>query len=163
MIECAGYRVAAYDSALAFLAALARDGQLGPGCIVTDVRMPEMTGLELVDRLKQKGVAEPIIVITGHADVPMAIQAMKAGVTDFIEKPFADDAILSVIREALEKRTAEAKADAEGQGEPRSASPHCRSASAKSSTGWSKARPIRSSPSNSASASARSRSIAPTS
>ena len=116
LIECAGYRVADYGSAHAFLAALPADGQLGPACIVTDVRMPEMTGLELVDRLKAKGVAEPIIVITGHADVPMAIQAMKAGVTDFLEKPFADDAILSVIREALEKRTAAAKANAEGQG-----------------------------------------------
>jgi two-component system response regulator FixJ len=115
LIECAGFRVADYDSALAFLAALPADGQFDPGCIVTDVRMPEMTGLELVDRLKQKGVTEPIIVITGHADVPMAIQAMKAGVADFIEKPFADDAILSVIREALDKRSAEAEADAEGQ------------------------------------------------
>ena len=72
-----------------------------------------MTGLELVDRLKQLGVAEPVIVITGHADVPMAIQAMKAGVVDFIEKPFADDAILSVIRAALEPRSAEAEADEE--------------------------------------------------
>jgi two-component system response regulator FixJ len=115
LIECAGYRVADYDSALAFLAALPANGKLGPGCIVTDVRMPEMTGLELVNLLKAKGVAEPIVVITGHADVPMAIQAMKGGVTDFIEKPFADDAILSVIREALDKRSAEVEADAEGQ------------------------------------------------
>ena len=115
LIECAGYRVADYDSALAFLAALPADGQLGPGCIVTDVRMPEMTGLELIDRLRDKGVAEPLIVITGHADVPMAIQAMKAGVVDFIEKPFADDAILSVIRGALEKRSADAVASAEGE------------------------------------------------
>lgn len=115
LIDCAGYRVADYNSALAFLAALPADGHIGPGCIVTDVRMPEMTGLELVDRLKERGVAEPVIVITGHADVPMAIQAMKAGVVDFVEKPFADDAILSVIHEALEKRTAEVEADAEGQ------------------------------------------------
>ena len=115
LIECAGYRVADYDSALAFLGALPADGQLGPGCIVTDVRMPEMTGLELIDQLNEMGVAEPVIVITGHADVPMAIQAMKAGVVDFIEKPFADDAILSVIRDALKKRSARAVASAEGE------------------------------------------------
>jgi two-component system response regulator FixJ len=113
LIECAGYRVADHDSAIAFLGALPADGKLEPGCIVTDVRMPDMTGLELLDRLKQLGVAEPIIVITGHADVPMAIQAMKAGVVDFIEKPFADDAILTVIREALDRRSAEAEADEE--------------------------------------------------
>jgi two-component system response regulator FixJ len=113
LIECAGYRVADHNGALAFLAALPADGKLNPGCIVTDVRMPDMSGLELVDRLKQLGVAEPIIVITGHADVPMAIQAMKAGVVDFIEKPFADDAILAVIREALDQRSAEAEADEE--------------------------------------------------
>jgi two-component system response regulator FixJ len=113
LIECAGYRVADYDSALAFLAALGATNRLAPGCIVTDVRMPEMTGLELVDRLKQQGVAEPVIVITGHADVPMAIQAMKAGVVDFIEKPFGDDAILSVIRETLDRRSHEAEADEE--------------------------------------------------
>lgn len=105
LIECAGYRVADYDSALAFLAALPADGQLGPGCIVTDVRMPEMTGLELIDRLRDKGVAEPLIVITGHADVPMAIEAMKQGVADFIEKPFSDDTILGSIRSAIARDT----------------------------------------------------------
>ena len=113
LIECAGYRVADYDSALAFLAAFEAAGTLAAGCIVTDVRMPDMTGLELVDHLNQQGVAEPIIVITGHADVPMAIQAMKAGVVDFIEKPFSDDAILSVIREALDRRSVMAEANAE--------------------------------------------------
>ena len=113
LIECAGYRVIDHESAIAFLAALGATGKLAPGCIVTDVRMPDMTGLELVDRLKQQGVAEPVIVITGHADVPMAIQAMKAGVVDFIEKPFADDAILSVISEALDRRSVEAEVDEE--------------------------------------------------
>ena len=113
LIECAGYRVADYDGAVAFLAALDAAGTLAPGCIVTDVRMPDMTGLELVERLKQQGVAEPVIVITGHADVPMAIQAMKAGVVDFIEKPFAEDAILSVIREAIDRRSVEAEVDTE--------------------------------------------------
>jgi two-component system response regulator FixJ len=113
LIECAGHLVRDYDSAIAFLDALPDGGQPAPGCIVTDVRMPDMTGVELIDRLKQLEIREPVIVITGHADVPMAIQAMKAGVSDFIEKPFADDAILSAIESALARRSSEAEADSE--------------------------------------------------
>ena len=101
LIDCAGLPVRAYPSAPAFLAALA---DRTPGCIVTDVRMPEMTGIELVARLKALGVSDPVIVITGHADVPMAIEAMKQGVADFIEKPFSDDTILAAIRAALSRR-----------------------------------------------------------
>ena len=106
LVECAGHEVRAFDSAIAFLSALGEDGRPPLGCIVTDVRMPEMTGVELVDELKARGVREPVIVITGHADVPMAIQAMKAGVADFIEKPFSDDAILTAISAALERCSA---------------------------------------------------------
>jgi len=113
LIECAGREVRSFDSAIAFLAALAEAGRPELGCIVTDVRMPEMTGVELIAKLKELDVREPVIVITGHADVPMAIQAMKAGVSDFIEKPFADDAILSAIDHALARRLAEAGADDE--------------------------------------------------
>ena len=69
--------------------------------IITDQRMPEMTGIELVRRLKAQGFALPIVMITGHADVPLAVEAMKAGVADFIEKPFDDEALLSAIRTAL--------------------------------------------------------------
>jgi two-component system response regulator FixJ len=83
------------------------------GCIVTDVRMPEMTGMELLGRLKVLDVRDPVIVITGHADVPMAIQAMKEGVADFIEKPFSDDAILETIRAALARQSDRAHADEE--------------------------------------------------
>ena len=113
LIECAGYAVRDYASAVEFLEALPAEGLAAPSCIVTDVRMPDMTGVELVARLKELGVAEPIIVITGHADVPMAIQAMKAGVADFIEKPFSDDTILGAVSAALDSRQAEAAADAE--------------------------------------------------
>ena len=87
-----------YESALQFLDQL---DQLTPGCIVTDVRMPDMNGLELVRRLKERGVGHPMIVITGHGDVPLAVEAMKAGVADFLEKPFEEDALLRAIRSAL--------------------------------------------------------------
>ena len=98
LFDCAGLAVRAYESAEAFLEA---GPAAGPGCIVTDVRMPGMTGIALIERLKGLGVSAPVIVITGHADVPMAIAAMRQGVADFIEKPFSDDAILDAVRNAL--------------------------------------------------------------
>jgi two-component system response regulator FixJ len=79
-------------------------GDMEHGCIITDVRMPEMSGIELVERLKSLKITAPIIVITGHADVPMAIQSLRAGVSDFIEKPFSDDAILEAVRAALARQ-----------------------------------------------------------
>jgi len=98
-----------YASALEFLeVADAIEG----GCIVTDVRMPEMSGLDLVRRLKERQIDLPVIVITGHGDVPMAVEAMRAGVIDFIEKPFDDDALLRSIRMALDTR---AEGDAQAQ------------------------------------------------
>jgi two-component system response regulator FixJ len=98
LLETAGYRARLHESAVAFLADPSRSL---PGCIVTDVRMPEMTGLELVRRLKADGIDTPVIVITGHADVPLAVEAMKAGVADFIEKPFDGDQLLAAIGAAL--------------------------------------------------------------
>ena len=112
LLECAGYSVRDHASAVAFLSRLTANGD-PRGCIVTDVRMPEMSGVELIGRLKALGIDEPIIVITGHADVPMAIQAMKAGVSDFIEKPYSDDVLLSAVRTALERRSERAAADRE--------------------------------------------------
>lgn len=110
LIDCAGIRVRAYESAIAFLEAVPT---MEHGCIVTDVRMPEMSGVELIARLKALGVPDPVIVITGHADVPMAIQAMKAGVADFLEKPFSDEAILGAIRSALARHSDQSEATAE--------------------------------------------------
>ena len=98
LLDCAGLQVRTYPSAVAFLAGIA---ELPPGVIITDVRMPEMSGVELVNRLKAFGVRQPVIVITGHADVPLAIQAMKAGVSDFIEKPFSETTILDAVEAAL--------------------------------------------------------------
>lgn len=98
LLETASLETRVYDSAIAFLEALP---EVTSGCVVTDVRMPEMTGIELVRRLKAQGFALPIIMITGHADVPLAVEAMKAGVADFIEKPFNDDILLAAIATAL--------------------------------------------------------------
>jgi len=110
LIDCAGLKVRSYASAIEFLKAVS---DMEHGCIVTDVRMPEMSGIELLGRLKALGVRDPIIVITGHADVPMAIQAMKEGVADFIEKPFSDDAILGAIKAAVARQSDRAQADEE--------------------------------------------------
>jgi two-component system response regulator FixJ len=96
LLSTVGLEARAYASAAAFLAA-----DDAKGCVVTDVRMPHIDGLELAKRLKAKGVDLPVIVITGHGDVPLAVEAMKAGVADFIEKPFDDDIILGAIRRAL--------------------------------------------------------------
>lgn len=98
LLASAGFTACVYNSAAALLA---RAPQLEAGCIVTDVRMPEITGLELVARLNQLGVAHPIIVLTGHADVPLAVAAMKAGVAEFLEKPVQDEALIGAIRAAL--------------------------------------------------------------
>ena len=97
-LTAAGHAVRAYESALVFLSALS---SLQPGCIVSDMRMPEMDGLQLRRRLRELHVPWPMIIMTGHADIHMAVEAMKAGVADFIEKPFDDEALLSAIREAL--------------------------------------------------------------
>jgi two-component system response regulator FixJ len=99
LLESEGIGVRTYESALAFLE---RAGELEPGCIVTDIRMPGMTGLELVHKLAELGIGHPVIAITGHADVPLAVQAMKAGVADFIEKPFDEEVLLGAIRRGLD-------------------------------------------------------------
>jgi two-component system response regulator FixJ len=72
-----------------------------PGCVITDVRMPEMSGQELVSRLAAMKVRMPIIMITGHGDIPMAVEAMRSGVVDFIEKPFSEARMLDALKRAL--------------------------------------------------------------
>jgi len=100
MLSSAGLAVRLYDSAGAFLDGL-DNSQCG--CLITDVRMPEMTGIELLHRIKQRAPCLPAIVITGHGDVPLAVEAMKAGAIDFIEKPFDEEAILDAVKTALEQ------------------------------------------------------------
>lgn len=109
LLETADLTARTYESAVAFLA----ENDRPAGCIVTDVRMPDMTGLELARRLSDTGSVEPVIVITGHADVPLAIEAMRAGVVDFIEKPFDDEVLLSSIHRVLEQATRATSADAD--------------------------------------------------
>ncbi len=98
LIESVGMRVESFSSANAFL-----DGHYPGrfGCLLLDVRMPGMSGLELLDHLSREQMLPPTIIITGHGDVPMAVRAMKTGATDFIEKPFNDEVLLDSIRRAL--------------------------------------------------------------
>ena len=99
LLEGEGYTVTCYDSAARFLAA--RNDRMR-GCIVLDVRMPEMSGLELHEKLEALGSRLPIIFVTGHGDVPMAVLALQRGACDFIEKPFNNEDLLSRVRRALE-------------------------------------------------------------
>lgn len=110
LLDVAGIKVRSFASADAFLSS---SPPLNGACVVTDVRMPGTDGIGLAETLKQRGAGVPVIVITGHADVPLAIQAMKAGVADFIEKPFDDEAMLGAIRNALAQRSGEEEAIAE--------------------------------------------------
>jgi two-component system, LuxR family, response regulator FixJ len=98
LLEAKGYIVKSFGSAVDFLAAAPA---LPIGCLIVDIRMPEMDGLELQERLKARALGFPMIVITGHADVPLAVRAMKAGAVDLIEKPFASETILDSLGGAL--------------------------------------------------------------
>ena len=105
LLEMADLPARTYGSAREFLEVV---DSLRTGCVVTDVRMPGMSGLDLVRHLKDTGVKLPVIVITGHGDVPMAVEAMRAGVTDFLEKPFDDVALIAAVRAALDQQVATA-------------------------------------------------------
>lgn len=97
LLEVNGIEARFYPSAQAFLDAATDAG----GCIFTDIRMPGMTGLELVRELRARGSTTPVVVMTGHGDIPLAVEAMKAGVIDFLEKPFDDDRLLDALRTGL--------------------------------------------------------------
>ncbi len=98
LLRTDGLNVAAFASAAAFLEAVTVQQ---PGCLVLDVRMPGMSGLDLQKQLQARGFGMPILFMTGHGDVPMAIRAMKAGAFDFLEKPFQGAKLLERVREAL--------------------------------------------------------------
>jgi two-component system, LuxR family, response regulator FixJ len=110
LLEAAGMTVRGYESAVAFLAAAPG---AGPGCIVSDVRMPGISGTELLARLKEREITVPVIVITGHGDVPLAVEAMKLGAFDFIEKPFDDERIVASVQAALRAHEKQGEIDAQ--------------------------------------------------
>lgn len=102
LLESMGWQVVDHASAHAFLAA---DPPLpAAGCIVLDIRMPRMSGLELQRRLKERGASVPIVFMTGHGDVDLAVQAMKEGAVDFLQKPFKDQALLDTVERAVQLR-----------------------------------------------------------
>jgi FixJ family two-component response regulator len=105
-----GLSVATYSSGEEFLASSLPDV---PGCVVTDVRMPGLSGLELQKELSAREITFPIIFITGHGDIAMSVQAMKAGATEFLTKPFRDQDLLDAIREAIAQNDAERRKRAE--------------------------------------------------
>lgn len=116
LLEDAGYTVRAYTSAEELLA---RGAALEPGCIVSDVRMPGIDGLTLLRRHRTSGSTLPLVLITGHGDVSMAVAAMKAGAADFLEKPFEADALLAAVDGALRGCSGEtAVEDTETAGQP---------------------------------------------
>lgn len=110
LFRSAQLEVRVYESATAFLS---KASEAPGGCIVTDVRMPEVSGIDLLRRLKELKSPLPVIVMTGHGDVPLAVEAMKAGAVDFIEKPFDDDLMLAAVRAALTRGEMTGKRDAE--------------------------------------------------
>lgn len=100
LLTMVGFTVRVHDSATSFLAAASN---IGKACLVTDLRMPGMSGVELLERLNRQNGMIPAVVITGHGDVPMAVAAMKAGAVDFIEKPFEDEVLVEAIKKAASR------------------------------------------------------------
>jgi len=98
LLSSAGIKTKTYETATGY----ANDPERGAcGCILTDVRMPGMSGIDLLRKLKSDGLAVPVIVMTGHGDVQLAVEALKLGALDFVEKPFDDDALIASVRSAL--------------------------------------------------------------
>lgn len=102
LLETAGYDVESFASGPAFLAAYAgnRHGDASE-CLVSDIRMPEMSGLQLQDELGRRGIQLPVVFVTAHGDVPLAVEAMRKGAANFLEKPFSEDALIDALRTAL--------------------------------------------------------------
>ncbi len=106
LLRTANIEVRTYPSAAAFLDALP---DARASCVITDVRMPGMSGIDLLRRLQELKIGMPVIVITGHGDVPLAVEAMKIGALDFLEKPFDDEVLLTSVRSALMRQDGNTK------------------------------------------------------
>ena len=101
LLETAGYQVQAFASGPEFLEAWDAGRAAGEACLVSDIRMPRMSGLQLQDELSRRGSTLPLVFVTAHGDVPLAVEAMRKGATNFLEKPFGDDTLVEAIRAAL--------------------------------------------------------------
>ena len=106
LLRTARIDVQSYPSAAAFLEALP---ETNLSCVITDVRMPGMSGIDLLRRLRERKISVPVIVITGHGDIPLAVEAMRIGATDFLEKPFDDEVLIASVKAALRQKEGEAK------------------------------------------------------
>ena len=109
LLDSAGFDVTLFETAVSFLDALPG---LDFGCVVSDVRMPGLDGIELLKRMKAGHSTFPIVIMTGHGDVPLAVEAMKLGAVDFLEKPFEDDRLISMIETAIRQAEPAAKSEA---------------------------------------------------
>ena len=109
LLDAANFEVALFESATNFLEVLPR---LEFGCVISDIRMPGIDGIELLRRMKLLDSRFPIVIITGHGDVPLAVEAMKLGAVDFLEKPFEDDRLIGMIEAAIRQREPAAKDEA---------------------------------------------------
>jgi two-component system, LuxR family, response regulator FixJ len=109
LLDAAGFNVTLFESALNFLDALPG---LDFGCVVSDVRMPGLDGIELLKRMKASHSAFPVLIMTGHGDVPLAVEAMKLGAVDFLEKPFEDDRLIGMIEAAIRQAEPAARSEA---------------------------------------------------
>src|ERR1700736_3001568 len=109
LLVSAGFNVALFETALRFLDSLPG---LEFGCVVSDVRMPGLDGIELLNRMKAANSPFPIVIMTGHGDVPLAVEAMKLGAADFLEKPFEDDRLIGMIEAALGRAEPGVKSEA---------------------------------------------------
>lgn len=110
LLRAENFPVQTYAAAADFLNALP---QIKSGCVVTDVRMPGMSGIELLQRLRELKVSLPVIVVSGHGDVPVAVEAMKSGALDFIEKPFSDEVFLRAVRMAINAQAVDSERQAQ--------------------------------------------------
>jgi two-component system response regulator FixJ len=113
LLDSADFSVTLFEDAVKFLDALPG---LAFGCVVSDVRMPGLDGIELLKRMKSGHSTFPIVIMTGHGDVPLAVEAMKSGASDFLEKPFDDEALLAAVNVALRNQGASAKREADRSG-----------------------------------------------
>lgn len=102
LLDSAGHTTHTYPSAEALLHAARETGGLAIGCLILDVRMPGLDGISLIEALRRGGVTLPVVVVTGHGDIPLAVRAMRAGAMDFVEKPYSEDRILDAVRTALQ-------------------------------------------------------------